>query len=233
MLSAGYGEIEVLHKVSLDVPSGRITTIIGPNGAGKSTLLRALFGFVRVTSGRVLLNGEDVTNAPTITLLRKGIAYVGQGRVNFPAMTVEENLEMGAYVRNDPGVREEVSRLMARFPVLATKRREMAGDLSGGEQQVLEMAMALMLRPRLLLLDEPSLGLAPLMVRSVLEAVREINSVGATILMVEQNAAQALDISDHAVVLDLGRKRKEGPADAILRDPDVKRLYLGGGELKA
>jgi branched-chain amino acid transport system ATP-binding protein len=226
-LVVGYGDIEILHGVSMDVPPGGITTIIGPNGAGKSTLLRAIFGLLPVRAGHVRFSGQDVTNLSPVELIRRGLAYVGQGRMSFPAMTVRENLEMGAFTRRDRDVARDIDSLMSTFPVLGQRHRDPAGNLSGGEQQILEMAMALLLRPRLLLLDEPSLGLAPLMVASVFEV---IGGMRTTVLMVEQNAAQALEISHHAVVLEMGLRRNEGPAADIRNDPEIRLLFLGGAE---
>ena len=219
---AGYQEVVVLRGVSVRVRSGEMVSIIGANGAGKSTLLKAVFGMVPVQAGRVVFAGKDITNRRSVDILRRGLAYVPQGRCNFPAMSVEENLEMGAYLRNDRGVRSDIDALLDRFPMLAEKRRAPAGTLSGGQQQVLEMAIAL------LLIDEPSLGLDPRMVEAVFETIQAINRDGATVLMVEQNAKQALQISHRGFVLELGRNRFEGTGQALLDDPDVKRHYLGG-----
>ncbi len=227
-LRAGYGDIPVLDGVSVAVRGG-ITCVIGPNGAGKSTLLKAVVGLADRTGGRILLAGEDVTGLGPQAIRRRGVAYVAQGRWNFPLMSVRENLEMGAFARVDrSGVEEEIREVQRRFPVLGARARERAGNLSGGEQQILEMVMGLLARPRVLLLDEPSLGLAPRMVEQVFSAIRAIGEMGVAVLMVEQNARQALAISSHAVVLDLGRKVLEGPAGDILRDEGVRRRYLGG-----
>jgi branched-chain amino acid transport system ATP-binding protein len=226
-LRAGYGDILILDGVSLAVGPG-ITCVIGPNGAGKSTLLKAIFGLVDRTGGRILWEGEDLIRLSPAAIRQRGIAYVAQGRWNFPWMSVRDNLDMGAFTRVDRSVEDDVRDLQRRFPVLATRARERAGNLSGGEQQILEMAMALLSRPRLLLLDEPSLGLAPQMVERVFQAIAAIAETGVAVLMVEQNVRQALAISSHAVVLDLGRKVVEGPAAEILRDESVRRAYLGG-----
>ncbi|HYB41412.1 MAG TPA: ABC transporter ATP-binding protein, partial [Candidatus Methylomirabilis sp.] len=207
---AGYDEVPVLRGVSLQVEAGAMVSIIGANGAGKSTLLRTVFGMLGVQSGRVVFAGQDIANRPPREILRRGLSYVPQGRCNFPAMTVEENLEMGAYTRRDADVRRDIEAALARFPVLAGKRREPAGALSGGQQQILEMATALLLHPRLLLVDEPSLGLDPRMAEAVFETIQSINREGATVLMVEQNARRALEISHRAFVLELGRNRFEG-----------------------
>jgi ABC-type branched-subunit amino acid transport system ATPase component len=225
---AGYAEVEVLRGVSLRVRRGHVVSIIGANGAGKSTLLKAIFGLVRPRTGRISLAGEEVTGRRPVEILGRGISYVPQGRCNFPVMSVEENLEMGAFTRDDPDVRRDIEAMLARFPLLAGKRRALAGTLSGGQQQILEMAIALLLRPRLLMVDEPSLGLDPRMVEAVFDAILAINREGTTILMVEQNARKALSISDRAVVLELGRNRFEGTGRELLDDPDVRAHYLGG-----
>jgi len=225
---AGYGEIEVLRGVSVGVGTGEIVSIIGANGAGKSTLLRTVFGMVKPTAGAIRLDGVDIAGREPVDVLRRGCSYVPQGRCNFPAMTVEENLEMGAYTRSDARVRRDIEALMVRFPMLGDKRRALAGTLSGGQQQILEMAIALLLHPRLLLVDEPSLGLDPRMVEAVFGTLLAINREGTTVLMVEQNAVQALGISDRGFVLELGRNRFEGTGQALLDDPEVRTHYLGG-----
>jgi len=226
-VTAGYDEVVVLEDVSFDLPPWKITTIIGPNGAGKSTLLRTAYGLTTVMRGRVIAGEEDLTPLGPVQRLTRGIVLVPQGRCNFPAMTVYENLLMATYTRRDREARRDVELAMDRFPLLGARRRQLAGNLSGGEQQILEMAMGLLLRPRVLLLDEPSLGLAPMMMDYVFDAIGEIVRGGTTILMVEQNAASALEISDWALVLDLGRKRLEGPAGEIAANPQVRQLYLG------
>jgi ABC-type branched-subunit amino acid transport system ATPase component len=225
---AGYGEIEVLRGVSVGVGAGEIVSIIGANGAGKSTLLRTVFGMVKPTAGAIRLDGVDITGREPVDVLRRGCSYVPQGRCNFPAMSVEENLEMGAYTRSDAAVRADIDALMARFPMLADKRRALAGTLSGGQQQILEMGIALLLHPRLLLVDEPSLGLDPRMVEAVFATIVAINREGTTVLMVEQNAKQALGISHRGFVLELGRNRFEGTGQELLNDPEVRAHYLGG-----
>jgi branched-chain amino acid transport system ATP-binding protein len=226
-IQCGYGEIEVLRGVSFTVQPGEIVCLIGPNGAGKSTLLKTIFGLVTLWDGRIIFQGEDISRKRPDQILRKGISVVPQGRCNFPEMTVRENLEMGAYVRKDKRVQKDISGVMARFPVLESKQKELAGNLSGGEQQILEMASALLLDPKIVLLDEPSLGLSPLMVAQVFETIQRINSEGRTIIMVEQNAKQALQIAHHAIVLELGRKRLEGTGQEILKNEEVKHAYLG------
>jgi len=224
---AGYADVEVLRGVSLRVQGGHIVSIIGANGAGKSTLLRTVFGMVRPHAGSIVFAGKDVTGLPPTEILRIGIGYVPQGRCNFPAMSVQENLEMGAYLRDDANVVMDIEATIARFPMLGDKRRAPAGTLSGGQQQILEMAMAL-LHPRLLLVDEPSLGLDPKMVEQVFDTIVRINQQGTTVLMVEQNAKKALGVSHRAFVLELGRNRFEGTGQDLLDDPDVRQHYLGG-----
>ena len=225
---AGYEEVMVLRGVSVRVDAREMVSIIGANGAGKSTLLKAVFGMVPVSAGRIAFAGQDITNHRPVDILRRGLSYVPQGRCNFPAMSVEENLEMGAFLRSDRGVRGDIDALLARFPLLAERRRAPAGTLSGGQQQILEMAVALLLHPKLLLIDEPSLGLDPRMVEAVFEAITGINAEGASVLMVEQNAKKALEISHRAFVLELGRNRFEGTGRALLDNPEVKQHYLGG-----
>ena len=225
---AGYDEVEVLRGVSLSVGAGEIVCIIGANGAGKSTLLRTVFGMVTPTAGAIRFDGEDIARRPPTDVLKRGIGYVPQGRCNFPAMSVEENLEMGAYLRRDSRVRGDIDAVLARFPLLAAKRRDPAGTLSGGQQQILEMGIALLLHPRLLMVDEPSLGLDPRMVEVVFETILAINREGTTILMVEQNAKKALSVSHRGFVLELGRNRFEGTGRELLENPDVREHYLGG-----
>jgi branched-chain amino acid transport system ATP-binding protein len=227
-LHAGYGKVEVLRGVSLRVEAGQVVSIIGPNGAGKSTVFRTVFGLLPARRGSVLLDGEDITNRPPADLLHRGMAYVPQGRNVFPLMTVEENLLLGAYVRaRSARLERDVEKLYEIFPVLREARRKRAADLSGGQQQMLEMARALLLEPRLVLLDEPTLGLAPLVFREIFRIVADLRRRGQTILMVEQNAAKALEISDYAYVLELGVNRFEGSGDAIRTDERIRRLYLG------
>jgi branched-chain amino acid transport system ATP-binding protein len=228
-IHAGYGRMEVLKGVTLAVQSGQIASIIGPNGAGKSTVFKTIFGLLPARQGRVVFAGEDVTNRPPGDLLHRGLAYVPQGRNVFPLMSVEENLLLGAYIRTwSEELRGELERVYEVFPVLRERRRARAGNLSGGQQQMLEMGRALLLRPKLVLLDEPTLGLAPLVFREIFRIIKDLRQHGQTILMVEQNAAKALEISDYAYVLEVGQNRYEGSGRAILEDPRVKRLYLGG-----
>jgi ABC-type branched-subunit amino acid transport system ATPase component len=225
---AGYDEVEVLRGVSVVVRAGEIVSIIGANGAGKSTLLRTVFGMVRPRAGTIRLEGIEIGGRPSVEILKAGVGYVPQGRCNFPAMSVAENLEMGAYLRRDTRVRDDIEALFTRFPVLAAKRTAPAGTLSGGQQQILEMAISLLLRPRLLLVDEPSLGLDPRMVELVFDTIVTINREGTAVLMVEQNAKKALAVSHRGFVLELGRNRFEGTGQALLDDPDVRQHYLGG-----
>jgi branched-chain amino acid transport system ATP-binding protein len=225
---AGYGKLEILRGVSLRVEAGQVVSIIGPNGAGKSTVFRTLFGLLPVRRGSVRFDGDDVTNRPPAELLRRGMAYVPQGRNVFPLMTVDENLRLGAYIRpRSAELEQDVERVYDRFPALRAARRKRAADLSGGQQQMLEMARALLLRPRLVLLDEPTLGLAPLVFREIFRIIADLRRAGQTILMVEQNAAKALEISDYAYVLELGVNRFEGSGEAIRTDERIRRLYLG------
>jgi branched-chain amino acid transport system ATP-binding protein len=228
-LTAGYGRLDILHEVSLKVDVNEIVSIIGPNGAGKSTAFKTLVGFLTPRSGRVVFNGEDVTGLRPDTLLRRGLAYVPQGRIVFPQMTVLENLEMGAYIERDPArVAAALERVYAMFPILAERRKQAAGTMSGGEQQMVAIARALMTTPRLILLDEPSLGLSPRFVTLIFEKLVELRRAGYTLMVVEQNATRALAIADRGYVLELGRNRFEGAGPGLLADPEVKRLYLGG-----
>ena len=227
-IHAGYGKLEILRGVSLRVESGQVVSIIGPNGAGKSTVFKTLFGLLPVRQGRVRFDGQDITNRPPEDLLRRGMTYVPQGRNVFPLMTVDENLRLGAYVRpRSAELEREVDRVYETFPVLRDARGKRAAELSGGQQQMLEMGRALLLRPRLMLLDEPTLGLAPLVFREIFRIIVDLRRAGQTILMVEQNASKALEISDYAYVLELGRNRFDGSGEAIRSDERIRRLYLG------
>lgn len=224
----GYNEIDIIRGVSVEIKRHEIACVIGPNGAGKSTLFKGIFGLIKARHGNILFDGSDITNLAPGEILRKGLSYAPQGRCNFPAMTIRENLEMGAFIRNDDKIQNDIEEVMCKFPVLREKANEMAGNLSGGEQQILEMGRALLLHPKLILLDEPSLGLAPKTTEMVFEKINDINSDGTTILIVEQNAKRALSISHHAIVLELGKMRFEGTGEAIMHNEQVKRLYLGG-----
>jgi branched-chain amino acid transport system ATP-binding protein len=227
-LEAQYRWTKVLHGVSFSVEDGGIATILGANGAGKTTTLRAVCGMVR-TAGEIRFDGRRITGAPTEDIVRMGIAHVPEGRGTFMQLTVEENLRLGAYGRRDKGsLARNLDRVFEYFPVLLERRRQIAGSLSGGEQQMLAVARALMLGPRLLLLDEPSLGLAPLVVREILRIVRAINReerVG--VLLVEQNAALALALADHVFLLETGRVVLQGPSEVLRKDDAIRRSYLG------
>jgi branched-chain amino acid transport system ATP-binding protein len=228
-ITAGYGRIDILHDVSLAVRAGEIVSIIGPNGAGKSTSFKAIVGFLRPRTGRVVFNDGDITGLRPDLVLRRGLAYVPQGRVVFPQMTVLENLEMGGFIERDAArLAKALERVYALFPILHERRRQKAGTMSGGEQQMVAMGRALMTDPRLILLDEPSLGLAPKFVSLIFEKLVEMRTAGYTLMLVEQNATRALAIADRAYVLELGKNRFEGPGPQLLTDPEVKRLYLGG-----
>ncbi len=227
---AGYiPGVEILRGVSLTVEPGEMVCLVGPNGAGKSTVLRAISGLVRCKTGRVVFNGQDITSLRPDQVLAKGIAHVPQGHSVFPKMTVHENLLMGAYtVRDRALVRQRLERTLELFPLLKERAREKAGNLSGGQQKVLEMGRALMLEPPLMMLDEPSLGLAPKTMAGLFEIVQRLNRAGLTILMVEQNARQGLAASHRGYVLELGKEKFQGSAQALLESPEMARLYLGG-----
>jgi branched-chain amino acid transport system ATP-binding protein len=228
-LTAGYGRFDILHDVSLTVHVHEIVSIIGPNGAGKSTAFKTIVGFLAPRTGRVVFNGEEITGLRPDRVLRRGLAYVPQGRIVFPQMTVLENLQMGAYLERDPArVAAALDRVYALFPVLAERRKQSAGTMSGGEQQMVAIARALMTTPRLIMLDEPSLGLSPKFVTLIFDKLQEMRQAGYTLMLVEQNAARALAVADRGYVLELGRNRFEGAGAQLLADPEVKRLYLGG-----
>lgn len=223
---AGYGETEILHSVSIAVGQGEIVCIIGPNGSGKSTLLKAILGLVRPKSGQVTFKGEDITGTAPERIVRKGICYVPQSSNVFPSLTIHENLEMGAFVRTDD-FRQRLEEVYDLFPDLTGRRGERAGRLSGGQRQMLALARALMLDPILLLLDEPSAGLAPNLVNLVLEKIIGINSTGVAILLVEQNAREALKLSSRGYILASGQNQLEDRGERLLENPEVARLYLG------
>ena len=226
-LKAAYGNIQVLHGIDFSVAEGQIAVILGANGAGKTTTLRALCAMVS-TEGSIRLAGEELAGHRTADIVRRGVAHVPQGRGTFPDLSVEENLMAGAFVRSDTDVRDDVERWYETFPVLGERRKQAAGSLSGGEQQMLAIARALMLRPTLLLLDEPSLGLAPMITRSLFEQLTVINAeAGTTLLVVEQNASLALGVADKAYVLEAGEVALSGPADDLAADDNVRRAYLG------
>jgi branched-chain amino acid transport system ATP-binding protein len=227
--TAYYGRLTVLRGVSLDVPDGRVVTLLGSNGAGKSTLLKTIMGFIpdQPEKGTIEVLGQRVNGWDPEDIARLGVAYIPEGRGLFPELTVEENLRLGAYPRHDRDVPADIDAVEARFPVLRERRGQLAGTLSGGEQQMLALARALLGRPRLLLLDEPSLGLAPKIVAEVFEIIREIHREGTSILLVEQNARQALAVADYGYVLESGRIVLEGTSPRLQADPNVQELYLG------
>ena len=228
-LVVSYGQIEALHGISLDVPTGSIVTLIGANGAGKSTALRAISGMIKVLSGTIELAGQPITNLPPHEIVARGLSHAPEGRMVFSNLTVAENLQIGAYLRRDKAkITADRDYVLALFPKLRDRLTQRAGTLSGGEQQMLAIGRALMSNPRCLLLDEPSLGIAPLLVQSIFSRISEINRErGLTILLVEQNANLALKISHHAYVLETGRIVLEGPADQLRQDPAIRAAYLG------
>jgi branched-chain amino acid transport system ATP-binding protein len=226
-LRAGYGKVEVLHDVGLAVAPGRIVALIGANGAGKTTLLKTISGLIRPVAGTIAFEGRDIARRPAYKIVALGISHVPEGRAILRRMSVVENLRMGAYVRSDSEVENDIAGAMARFPVLAERRHQPAGTLSGGEQQMLAIARALVARPRLLLMDEPSLGLAPKLVTGIFHTLRQLRDEGKTILLVEQNARQALQVADHAYVMERGRIVLAGTGASLLDTPEVQRTYLG------
>jgi len=232
-LVAGYGAIQVLHEVSLAIPAGKIATIVGANGAGKTTLLKAIAGVLRPWRGAIALDGEPIAGRPSYWVARHGIALVPEGRGIFGDQTVRENLLLGTLARRDgrdpQSVAADLERSLALFPALRDRLHGLAGGLSGGQQQMLAVARGLMARPRVLLLDEPSLGLSPLFVQQIFGAIGRLQAEGLTILLVEQMAAQALALADHAYILERGRITLEGPAATVREDPAVMRAYLGRG----
>ena len=228
-LVCAYGGVAALKGISLDVGEGQLVALIGANGAGKSTTLRAISGLVPSLSGSVRFEGHDITRADPRGVLALGIAHCPEGRRVFPYMTVAENLAMGAYLRRDArGIADDLARILAEFPRLAERREQAAGTLSGGEQQMLAIGRALMSRPRLVLFDEPSLGLAPNIVERTLSIIRTIRDAGTTVLLVEQNAFAALELCDHAYLLEAGRVTLSGPGQALAADSHVQQVYLGG-----
>ena len=228
-LEVSYGAVQVLFGVNLEVRAGEIVSIIGPNGAGKSTVIKAVIGLVEVQGGSVEFDGRDITNLPAHVVPSLGVTYVPQGRIVFAQMTVTDNLEMGAFLQRDPRKRREaVEAVFEQFPRLYERRSQPAGKLSGGEQQMLAIGRALMLNPRLVILDEPSLGLSPKYVDLIFEHLLMLKSQGRTLLMVEQNAARALELSDRGYALELGYNRFTDTGQKLLANNDVRRMYLGG-----
>ncbi len=231
-VSAGYGSIQILHEVSLHVNTGEVVSMIGPNGAGKSTTFKIIMGFITHLGGEVIFDGKSLVGQRPDRVLGLGLGYVPQGRVVFTTMTVTENLEMGAYLERDRAkVRASMEEVFGLFPRLRERRRQLAGTMSGGEQQMLAMGRALMMQPKMMMLDEPSLGLSPRFVDDVFDTILELGHHGLTVMLVEQNAARALEISDRGYVLELGRNRFQGRGQELLQNPEVRRIYLGGDAL--
>lgn len=226
-ISTSYGKINVLKNISLEVEEGSIVTILGANGAGKSTTMKTICGLLKPQEGKVEFLGEDVTGKRPDQLVRTGIALVPEGRQILSGMTVLENLEMGAYHRKDNEIKHDIEKVMERFPILKERHQQFGGTLSGGQQQMLAIARALLSRPKLLLLDEPSMGLAPLVVADIFKIIKEINEAGTTVLLVEQNARQALRVSDYGYVLETGKIIAEGKSKDLLTDPRIMEAYLG------
>lgn len=225
---AGYGHITALKSINLEVPQGSIVSLIGANGAGKSTTMRSIMGLVKPTEGRITFEGKDITSMKTHDIVKAGISLVPEGRQILQDMSVYENLEMGAYIRKDAEINDDIKKVFKRFPILDERSYQLGGTLSGGQQQMLAIGRALMARPKLLLLDEPSMGLAPLVVNEIFEVIKEISAEGTTVLLVEQNVRQALKITDYAYVLETGKIVLSGPAEEIRHDPRVMEAYLGG-----
>ena len=228
-LECRYGKVAAVRGLSLEVRKGELVSLIGANGAGKTTTLKAISGVLRAVGGRISFEGEDISHASARRILDLGIAHCPEGRRVFPYMTVRENLEMGCYLRRDrAGIDADLGRLYERFPILAERRAQAAGTLSGGEQQMLAISRALMSRPKLVLFDEPSLGLAPNIVERTFDIISAIRAEGVTVMMVEQNALAALELSDRAYVMEQGRVTRAGSGKELLNDPEVKKAYLGG-----
>ena len=225
-LQVNYGGIEAVKGISFDVPEGKIVTLIGANGAGKSTTLKSIVGLVKPRSGSIVFNGEELVGKDTTNIVSKGITLVPEGRRVFADLTVLENIKIGAYLRKDD-LKEDLEWIFELFPRLKEREWQLAGTLSGGEQQMLAVARALMSRPKVIMMDEPSLGLAPIVVRGIFDIIREINKRGVTVLLIEQNANMALKIADYAYVLETGTIGLSGPGKELLADDSVKKAYLG------
>jgi branched-chain amino acid transport system ATP-binding protein len=227
---SGYGKMTILNGTTAAIRRGAITTVIGPNGAGKSTMFKTVFGLLPVRSGKILFDGKDVTNFSPRKMLDAGVSFVPQGRNIFAELSVRHNLELGGVALSDSsGLPKRIDAMMTRFPMLAEKANAQAGTLSGGQQKLLEVARGLLLEPKLMLIDEPSIGLSPLMVQEVFSILKALRDQGVTILLIEQNAKQALQLSDYGLVLEQGQTRIEDKASSILSDPRIAQLFLGGG----
>jgi branched-chain amino acid transport system ATP-binding protein len=226
-ISGGYGEADILHGVTLTIGEGEIVVVIGPNGAGKSTAMKAVFGLLRLSGGTITLAGEDITCMDPARVVRKGVCYVPQTNNVFSTLTVQENLEMGAYIRED-NFKPRIQEIYEMFPPLAEKRKQRAGELSGGQRQMVAMGKALMVEPKILLLDEPTAGLSPIYRKEIFDTVRQINATGIPILMVEQNAKQSLAVADRGYILVDGRNRTQGKGSDLLQDPEIAEMFLGG-----
>jgi branched-chain amino acid transport system ATP-binding protein len=233
-LVGGYGKMTILNGTSFAVPAGSITTLIGPNGAGKSTVFKAIFGLLKLSEGKVIFKDRDITGLNQRALLAAGICYVPQGRNIFPQLSVRHNIELGSVAakRELVDLPARIESALDKFPVLRKKAKQQASTLSGGEQKQLEIARGLLLDPQLLLIDEPSIGLSPLMVRQIFDTLQELRGRGVTILMIEQNARAALEISDFGIVLELGQTRLMDKADRVLNDPHIGQLFLGGAMME-
>ncbi len=226
-VDAYYGKIQALHGISLEVREGEVVALIGANGAGKTTTLRTISGLLKPAQGTITLFGEDITGCAPDAVVRKGVVQSPEGRRIFPRLTVHENLRLGAYVRSDDGIATDMANILELFPRLRERLKQRGGTLSGGEQQMLAIARALMARPRVLLLDEPSLGISPILVETIFSVIADVNSRGVPILLIEQNARKALQIANRGYVIETGTIVKSGLASALLADDDVRKAYLG------
>jgi branched-chain amino acid transport system ATP-binding protein len=226
-LKVAYGKILAVKKISFAVEEGQVVTLIGTNGAGKTTTLRTISGLIRPSSGEILFQGKRIDNVPAHDIVALGVAHCPEGRKIFPQMSVEENLLLGAFSRSDSGIKDDLSAAYDLFPVLAERRSQSAGTFSGGEQQMLAMGRAMMCRPKLLMLDEPSMGLSPLMMKKIMQTVKTLKSQGTTILLVEQNAQAALSLADQGYVLEVGKIVLQGPGKELMVNDAVRKAYLG------